>query len=87
MIQLSLHPLCRPAAFVLYSRKDYGSFVYFLADLEKLAAAELFVGTFSSNVARLVVLFRESLGKPRKSSISLDDPSWYPARQRSLLVD
>ncbi|CAM9367715.1 unnamed protein product, partial [Laminaria digitata] len=67
--------------------QGYGSFVYILADLEQLAAAELFVGTFSSNVGRFVMLLRESLGKPRNSSISLDAKSWYPGRQRSLLMD
>ncbi|CAN0094322.1 unnamed protein product, partial [Laminaria digitata] len=68
-------------------RQGYGSFVYFLADLEQLAAAELFVGTFSSNVGRFVVLLREGLGKPRNSTISLDRKSWYPGRQRSLQMN
>ncbi|CAM9350478.1 unnamed protein product, partial [Laminaria digitata] len=58
--------------------QGYGSFVYILADLEQLAAAELFVGTFTSNVGRFVVLLREGLGKPRYSSISMDASSWYP---------
>ncbi|CAM9799642.1 unnamed protein product, partial [Laminaria digitata] len=71
----------------LTKQEEYGSFVYILADLEKLAAAELFVGTFSSNVGRFVVVLREGLGKPRNSSISLDQKSWYPGRQRSLLMN
>ncbi|CAM9447993.1 unnamed protein product, partial [Laminaria digitata] len=67
--------------------QGYGSFVYILADLEQLAAAELFVGTFSSNVGRLVMLLREGRGKPRSSSISLDVGSWHPGRHRGLLTD
>lgn len=52
------------------------------ADLQQLAAAEVFVGTFSSNVGRLVFLLREAGGlKNRTSSISLDD-DWYPGRRR-----
>lgn len=38
-----------------------------------LASADVFVGTFTSNVSRLVALLREGInGKPRDSSISLD---------------
>lgn len=87
LIRLFLHPFCRHTALLLHSCKDYGSFVYILADLEQLAAAELFVGTFSSNVGRLVMLLREDLGKPRNSTISMDRHSWYPGRQRTLVVD
>lgn len=66
--------------------KGYGSFVYLLADLEQLAAADVLVGTCSSNLGRLVMVLRDGLGKDKKSSISLDLP-WYPKRQRSLALD
>ena len=55
--------------------------MYTFADIEQLAAADIFVGTFTSNVGRLVVMLREGLGKERNSSISLDAP-WTPARSR-----
>ncbi|CAM9648443.1 unnamed protein product [Laminaria digitata] len=77
------HPALLPSltsvrfAFSLLSY-GYGSLVYILADFDQLAAAELFVGTFTSNVGRFVVLLREGLGKPRHSSISMDASSWYP---------
>ncbi|CAM9316215.1 unnamed protein product [Laminaria digitata] len=61
--------------------QGYGAFVYMFADIEQLAAADVFVGTFTSNVGRLVVMLREGLGKQRNSSISLDTP-WRPARSR-----
>ena len=67
--------------------KGYGSFVYIIADIEQLAAADVFVGTFSSNVGRLVAVLREGLGKTRNSSISLDAKAWYPGRSRGLLFD
>ena len=62
--------------------KGYGAFVYTFADIEQLAAADVFVGTFTSNVGRLVAMLREGLGKPRESSISLD-ASWQPVRSRA----
>ena len=66
--------------------KVYASFVYLMADLDQLAAANVFVGTFSSNVGRLVMLLRESFGKPRHSCISLN-VEWQPNRQRSLELE
>ena len=57
-----------------------------MADFEQLAAADVFVGTFSSNVGRLVMLLREGAGKARSSCISLDSV-WKPNRQRSLEFD
>lgn len=62
--------------------KVYASFVYLMADFEQLAAADVFVGTFSSNVGRLVMLLREGAGKARSSCISLDY-AWKPNRQLS----
>ena len=61
-------------------------FVYLIADLEQLAAADLFVGTCSSNLGRLVMVLRDGLGKDRESAISLDIP-WAPNRRRSLVQD
>ena len=66
--------------------KVYGSAVYLLADLEQLAVADVFVGTCSSNIGRLVMLLRDGLGKDQSSGISLDVP-WYPTRQRNLALD
>lgn len=59
--------------------QDYPAFVYMFADLEQLTKSELFVGTFSSNVGRLVALLREAAGKSRESSISIDR-DWVPGR-------
>ena len=66
--------------------KEYPSFVYLIADLEQLTAAEVFVGTLTSNLGRLVVLLREGVGKPRDSTLSLDK-EWYPNRKRGLELD
>lgn len=57
-----------------------------MADLEQLAAADVFVGTCSSNIGRLVMLLRDNLGKDQDSGISLDKP-WLPNRARSLEQD
>lgn len=65
--------------------KGYGSFVHLLADFEQLAAADVFVGTCSSNVGRLVMLLRDGLGKDESSGISLDLP-WGPNRHRRLAL-
>lgn len=65
--------------FVLFLQ-GYAELVYMFADLQQLTAAEVFVGTFTSNVGRLVYLRREASGsKLRESSISLDD-EWHPGR-------
>ncbi|CAM9831289.1 unnamed protein product, partial [Sphacelaria rigidula] len=58
----------------------YPSFVYMFADLHQLAASEVFVGTFSSNIGRLVYLLRKNNGKDGDSSISLDTQGWWPGR-------
>lgn len=55
-----------------------------LADLMQLAAAEVFVGTFSSNIGRLVAVMREADGKPRGAAMSVDTPDWHPGRRRAL---
>eukprot|EP00752_Nemacystus_decipiens_P018203 g16332.t1 len=67
-------------------KETYGGFVYTFADLHQCTSADVFVGTFSSNMGRLLVLLRESIGlKPRSSSISLDGP-WWPGRRRQRRV-
>ena len=57
--------------------QEYKSFVYLFSDIERLSNAEVFVGTFSSNIGRIVHVARESKNKPRTSSISLD-VKWHP---------
>lgn len=57
--------------------QGYRSFVYLISDLEQLSKAEVFVGTFSSNLGRHVATMREVNGKPRSSSRSADSP-WVP---------
>ncbi|CAN0067173.1 unnamed protein product [Pylaiella littoralis] len=53
--------------------EEYSGFVMLFADLKMLSASRVFVGTFSSNVARLVALLREGVhGHQRDSCISLD---------------
>ncbi|CAM9512138.1 unnamed protein product [Ectocarpus fasciculatus] len=53
--------------------EGYQGFVMVFADLKMLAAGSVFVGTYSSNVSRLVALLREGIhGHARGSCISLD---------------
>ena len=66
--------------------QDYASYVVFFAELTMMAEGNVFVGTFSSNVARMLVLLREAKGLPRSSTVSVDNPTWYPGR-RSLLTE
>ena len=56
---------------------DYWSFVYIIADIEKLVESDIFVGTFSSNIGRLVAILRDGIGKSTDSSISMDT-AWFP---------
>eukprot|EP00904_Undaria_pinnatifida_P002353 jgi/Undpi1/12118/HiC_scaffold_5.g01794.m1 len=77
----------QPSNMVTHTNhQSYGSLVYLMADLEQLAAADVFVGTCSSNIGRLVMLLRDNLGKDQDSGISLDKP-WLPNRARSLEQD
>lgn len=56
--------------------------MYMFADLHQCTRADVFVGTFSSNMGRLLVLLRESIGlRQRHSAISLDGP-WWAGRRR-----
>lgn len=57
--------------------QGYSSFVNLVADMNKLAHSEVFVGSFSSNLGRLVAVFREGNGKPRDSSMSVDIKMWH----------
>lgn len=51
------------------------------SDLQQLTLSEVFVGTFSSNVGRLVTVLREGIHKDRSSAISLDSPTWSAGRR------
>lgn len=57
--------------------QGYLSLVELIADIEKLSDSEVFVGTFSSNIGRLVTVLREFSNKKRESSISVD-VNWFP---------
>ncbi|CAM9412918.1 unnamed protein product [Choristocarpus tenellus] len=52
--------------------QTYLSILYFLVDLHQLAAAALFVGTFSSNIGRLVFLMRSHC-----AAISVEERTRY----------
>lgn len=52
-----------------------------LAELHMLSEADVFSGTFSSNIGRMVVLMRETLHMPRDSAVSCGNDVWYLGRQ------
>ncbi|CAM9810846.1 unnamed protein product, partial [Ascophyllum nodosum] len=52
----------------------YDFFVVWFAELEMLANADIFVGTFSSNVSRMLMVMRESNRLSRNTTISIDRP-------------
>lgn len=56
-------------------RKGYDAVALLMSDLRMLARADVFSGTFSSNVGRMVTLMRKSLGKPR-SAVAADKKRW-----------
>ncbi|CAN0115382.1 unnamed protein product [Ascophyllum nodosum] len=60
--------------------RDYDMHVVLFAELRMLAEANVFVGTYSSNLGRMVALLRESRDMPRSSSLSLDRNGWFPTR-------
>ncbi|CAM9899855.1 unnamed protein product [Ascophyllum nodosum] len=67
-------------------KQNYAELVYMFADLHQLTHASLFVGTFSSNVGRLVALLRRRIGQKRKrTTISIDKNGWTPGRRRRKL--
>ncbi|CAM9795718.1 unnamed protein product [Ectocarpus fasciculatus] len=66
-------------------RNTYEARVLLLAEMSLLAGAEVFSGTLSSNLGRIIALMRYTLGKPKESVLSGDAPhAWQPARQRRL---
>ncbi|CAM9552176.1 unnamed protein product [Ectocarpus sp. 4 AP-2014] len=64
----------RGGAVTTHTKSEgYQGFVMVFADLKMLAASSVFVGTYTSNVSRLVALLREGIhGHARDSCISLD---------------
>lgn len=62
-------------------KQTYESFMYLFLDIEMLSKAEVFIGTFSSNLGRLIVTSRESFTQIRDSSISVDWKNWFPGRK------
>ncbi|CAN0020748.1 unnamed protein product, partial [Scytosiphon promiscuus] len=63
------------------TKMTYDRYVLLHTELAIMAAADVFVGTFSSNIGRLVYLIREGHGFARNSTISVDDPDWYMGRR------
>ncbi|CAM9127186.1 unnamed protein product, partial [Ectocarpus sp. 4 AP-2014] len=63
-------------------RNTYESLVVLRAELEMLANADVFCGTFSSNLSRIVALMRRTLKLPDESALSADTPHWYIGRHR-----
>ncbi|CAN0316971.1 unnamed protein product [Ectocarpus sp. 6 AP-2014] len=62
-------------------RNTYEARVLLLAEMRMLAGADVFSGTLSSNIGRLVVLMRYSLQKPNDSTLSGDRRGhWKPGR-------
>ncbi|CAM9336551.1 unnamed protein product [Ectocarpus fasciculatus] len=74
---LSRHP-----ADAQRDRNSYESLVVLRAELEMLANANVFCGTFSSNLSRIVALMRRTLKLPDESGLSADTPNWYIGRHR-----
>ncbi|CAM9288060.1 unnamed protein product [Ectocarpus sp. 13 AM-2016] len=64
----------------------YELYVGLHAELHMMSHADVFIGTYSSNIGRLVYLFREVNGLPRYSTHSVDDPTWHFGR-RELAMD
>lgn len=58
-------------------RQTYELYVGLHAELRMMSEATVFVGTFSSNVARFVYVMRESNGFSRNSTVSVDEREWY----------
>ncbi|CAM9858440.1 unnamed protein product, partial [Ectocarpus sp. 12 AP-2014] len=59
----------------------YELYVGLHAELHMMSHADVFVGTFSSNIGRLVYLMREVNGLPRNSTLSVDVPEWFLGRR------
>lgn len=74
-----------PPAFWFNSETDIivEQTLQFIAALEVFSRkCNFFVGTFSSNVGRLIALLRAARGWDPQSSASTDDPSWYWGRRQ-----
>ncbi|CAM9358386.1 unnamed protein product [Scytosiphon promiscuus] len=54
----------------------YELYVGLNAELKMMSEADVFIGTFSSNIARFVYLMRDSNGLSRNSTVSVDEPVW-----------
>eukprot|EP00903_Cladosiphon_okamuranus_P007625 g7394.t1 len=63
-------------------RNTYEAMVLLRLELQMLAGADVFSGTFSSNLGRIVCLMRHTLNKPKESALSGDHPDWYPGRHQ-----
>ncbi|CAN0466623.1 unnamed protein product [Ectocarpus sp. 12 AP-2014] len=60
-------------------RNTYEAMVLLLTEMRMLAGADVFSGTLSSNIGRLVALMRRSLQQPDDSTLSGDWPAhWMP---------
>lgn len=57
------------------------------SELEMLAEADIFVGTFSSNIGRRVVLMREANGLQRDTAMSVDVSTWHAGRRHRRGTD
>ncbi|CAN0062939.1 unnamed protein product [Ectocarpus sp. 12 AP-2014] len=65
----------------------YELYVGLHAELHMMSHADIFVGTFSSNIGRLVYLMREVNGFPRNSTLSVDVPDWHFGRRYLAIGD
>lgn len=62
--------------------QTYEAMVLLRVEIEMMANAAIFSGTFSSNLGRIVALMRHTLGKPAQSTLSNDRRAWHLGRQR-----
>lgn len=69
-----IYVVCPDVAFL----QVLAQFAYLFADIQMLVEAEVFVGTYTSNLGRLVFLLRDAIGKPRESTINLEGSNWWP---------
>ncbi|CAM9400430.1 unnamed protein product, partial [Hapterophycus canaliculatus] len=66
-------------------KQTYAGFVYALADLQQLTTADVFVGTYSSNLGRLLALLRESIGQKNRATAISIDATWFAGRKRKTV--
>ena len=81
-VPCSTHP-SRPTLTATYLQ-TYEATVLLRLELQMLAGADVFSGTFSSNLGRIVALMRHTLHKPEQSTLSVDGRRWFPARKRRM---